>query len=940
MKKVKKFICLLMICIMALNMGTLNIFADGSDINDYPRMLDTLRNCRDLSNFDFSNEIELLSNINFTDTVIWPTKDKLPNGFNPTELIEYGKEPGLGIKSLHEKGLTGKGVSIAYIDQPLTSHEAYDNVDLHYTIIEYEGSNITLESNSMHGPAVLSLLAGKDIGVAPDSTVYYYATAPWLGDQKVHAKALYQIVEDNKKLDDDDKIKIVGFSDNIDESEDNPDALREAVEYAENNGVIVFFCFDPMEELTPIRSKIKTDKENYKNYETVKWYNSPLITFGVPTGSRTVANCENSSSYTYYTNGGVSWATPYMVGLAALGLQINPNLTKDEIVSYFKESAALTNNVINPEGFIELVRKNSPKDYYYFLYNKNEVTDKDYTALEEYINQFDQNTEKIIIDASSYKSAQNIYEYIKDDSKDKKGRLLGIQIIGSSEEVPAFNVHYKVNTVTGIDEGDYFLSDYFYSNFESTDLDKEISVYASAEEGLGLSFIPNWPVARLPLGKGEIEKYFDKYKKYKNVTKDKILPIIDFSSPIFDSKVHSDDTGVLLTHMEELNLIDKKDYRLYGNLLGKYPVETQVLGDFSKESLKLENEKGIMNLNINSHGQWNNIDQYILSDDHNAFKDEARLQYLNDKNEMVTRLSLININTINTTLNENYYNIFSRSCLNAYNLNKENLFHKGLADGLLVNAIGNSSIGANNGFDVYRELDDLKNNNSAYNYMVYVYSLARGNTISDSYYKAKKAYAKEVLKNSSLGDDESHGNQQYQLHNILSQNYLGVLDYDKGSNINLSSLEDTIEKNFIASKFYGDFDLSKIPYVSKNQEELIAFEEDNIDYASIPYDITISNNEKELKEVSAGVDDTNIYLKIKYNSNIEDYIFIFLQGDAPGLSQKYDNGTKKGENTLIIKLNKDDVKGYEEGLAINLGSRNFVWIDKGLMDSICLVRVK
>ncbi|QUH30003.1 S8/S53 family peptidase [Vallitalea guaymasensis] len=643
MKIIRKRFSMLIVLFMLLNLFIVN--SNAQEMNGgYPKKFDTLFEA-DLSKLDFTNKKELLNNTNFTDSVIWPTKDKLPKGFNPKELIEYGKDPGLGVRDLHEIGLTGKGVSIAYIDQPLSlGHEAYDNVDLHYTIIKDERDENFLYKTSMHGPAVLSLLSGKEIGVAPDASVYFYATPSWLGDQGIDAKAFYQIVEDNKKLDEDDKIKIIGLSDNIDIREANPEALREAVKYAEKNGIMVFFCHDPMEDLSSVRAKINTNKDKYNNYELPKHWNRSYIGFGVPTGSRTVANHLGKDKYTYYTTGGASWATPYMVGVIALGLQINPNLSKSECVKYLRQSAAATKNIINPKGFIELVRKNSPKDYRYFLYNKRKVSSRDYKALVDYTNKFDKNTEKILIDISAHKDAYSIYNCLRQDYNKRKGRLLGIQIIGSSDEVPAFNIHFKVKMKSDIDDKGYFLSDHFYSNFNSKDLKKgkELSVYSAIEQKLKIDFIPRWPVARLPLGRGDIDKYFDKYNKYKKETNNKRIPLVDFSSPIFNYEIHNDDTGILLNRMEKFQLINKDDYRLYGNMLGKYPVQTQVLGDFSKENLKKENELGIMNLTINSHGQWDNVDQYIVSDDHNEFKNKAREQHINGSNEMVSRLSLVN----------------------------------------------------------------------------------------------------------------------------------------------------------------------------------------------------------------------------------------------------------------------------------------------------------
>ena len=74
----------------------------------------------DLSDCDLSGEYNKLLQATFDSKTIWP--DKLPDSFIPEEIMEQYKNPGLNLRSLHEKGITGKGVGIAIIDQPLLMH--------------------------------------------------------------------------------------------------------------------------------------------------------------------------------------------------------------------------------------------------------------------------------------------------------------------------------------------------------------------------------------------------------------------------------------------------------------------------------------------------------------------------------------------------------------------------------------------------------------------------------------------------------------------------------------------------------------------------------------------------------------------------------------------------------------------------------------------------
>lgn len=79
----------------------------------------------------------------------------------------------LHLRDLHDRGITGKGVSTAIIDQALlVEHEEYkDNLKM------YEEIHWPVQNNEaqMHGPAVASIAVGKTVGVAPGADLYYIA---------------------------------------------------------------------------------------------------------------------------------------------------------------------------------------------------------------------------------------------------------------------------------------------------------------------------------------------------------------------------------------------------------------------------------------------------------------------------------------------------------------------------------------------------------------------------------------------------------------------------------------------------------------------------------------------------------------------------------------------------------------------------------------------
>ena len=109
------------------------------------------------------------------------------------------KDPGLGIRALHEQGFTGKGVKMAIIDQPLGEHQEYSS-----NIAEHNDVNATevgWTKASMHGAAVTSIAVGETTGVAPDASVNYYSAVNLSTDPKdieFYRTNLLREIENNK----------------------------------------------------------------------------------------------------------------------------------------------------------------------------------------------------------------------------------------------------------------------------------------------------------------------------------------------------------------------------------------------------------------------------------------------------------------------------------------------------------------------------------------------------------------------------------------------------------------------------------------------------------------------------------------------------------------------------------------------------------------------
>ena len=362
---------------------------------------------KDLSKENFSNiSINVLQTIEFDTETIWPEKEKLPKDFSPEKLLEESKNPGLGIKELHEQGIMGQGIVVAIIDQKLdVKHQEYKNSIVGY--MEYAG--VEKEEISMHGPAVASLLVGKDCGVASGAKLVYKAV-PSGRSFLLGAQALDDIIENNKTASQDKKVRIVSCSIGymLEKPEPGLKEWVEALKRAKESGILVvdvggnqidipfggggnpenkndFEGYLPWlregegnEELNKIISEGNIDeimkklrelkKDDLANISDVdlrkkieERLNKRKKEIIVPSDYRTMASSwSKKGQYMYNGKGGISWSVPYLAGLFALILQVNPNIKREEIAEIINESAIVNEKglrIVNPKGIIDLARE-------------------------------------------------------------------------------------------------------------------------------------------------------------------------------------------------------------------------------------------------------------------------------------------------------------------------------------------------------------------------------------------------------------------------------------------------------------------------------------------------------------------------------------------------------------------------------------------------------
>jgi len=284
------------------------------------------------------------------------------------QILEEGKNPGLGVRSLHAQSVTGEGVNVAIIDQNLLLNhpEFAGKITAYYD----SGCDQPDDQGSMHAPAVVSLLVGETIGVAPGAKVYFGAAPSWTGDSAYFAECLNWIIAENEKLPDGEKIRVVSVS-AAPSGVGSPYTMNqemwdEAVLSAQKAGILVLDCrensttgiigpayYDRADRESPV--KCSGGFPPVGNFSGTDW-------IGVPNAYRTMAEeyIEGEPSYQYWGKGGLSWAIPYAAGVLALGWQVNPELSGEQMVELLFETCATGANganIIDPVAFIAAVQE-------------------------------------------------------------------------------------------------------------------------------------------------------------------------------------------------------------------------------------------------------------------------------------------------------------------------------------------------------------------------------------------------------------------------------------------------------------------------------------------------------------------------------------------------------------------------------------------------------
>ncbi|SCG81644.1 hypothetical protein DW1_0023 [Proteiniborus sp. DW1] len=321
----------------------------------------------DLTELDLEGRFEDLIYADFDSKTKWP--DKLPDGFDPELIMELGKNPGLGVRELHKKGITGKGIGIAIIDQGLL----VDHVEYKDQLKLYEEIHCGDDFAMMHGPAVASIAVGKTVGVAPEADLYYiaethgvYKDGEFQYDLIWLAKSIDRIVEINKILPEGEKIRVISISLGIGDWANGYKKALESIEKAKQEGIYtVYVGSDPFMGLgrDPLKSADELTSFSKGEYWKSFIYNNDELL--IPMDSRCTASPTGIEDYAFYRKGGMSWVVPYVAGLYALACQVDPDITPEVFwEEAYNTSETITINdtqklgkIVNPIKLIEKIEE-------------------------------------------------------------------------------------------------------------------------------------------------------------------------------------------------------------------------------------------------------------------------------------------------------------------------------------------------------------------------------------------------------------------------------------------------------------------------------------------------------------------------------------------------------------------------------------------------------
>jgi hypothetical protein len=340
----------------------------------------------DLSRLDLREAAVALAHANFDDRTVWPAPERLPSGFDRQRMVELAKNPGLRVHSLHAQGITGRGVGIAIIDNPLlTDHQEYAE-----RLRLYEEDNVPSEGEAhMHGPAVASIAVGKTVGVAPEADLYYIGR--WVMDREpgtggapsvnsqYDAQAIQRILQINEQLPADRKIRVISISFGWEFGQRGYLEAAAAARKAKAAGMLVI-CSSTEEvhgfKFHGLGRDLMSDPNDFASYRLTRWGTEMYASHDrllVPMDARATASPTGKNEYAFYSEGGWSWSIPYIAGMYALTAQVEPKITPERFWALAMKTGRTVETkdgektislgpILDPVQLIEAIRRGDLSD--------------------------------------------------------------------------------------------------------------------------------------------------------------------------------------------------------------------------------------------------------------------------------------------------------------------------------------------------------------------------------------------------------------------------------------------------------------------------------------------------------------------------------------------------------------------------------------------------
>lgn len=299
----------------------------------------------------------------WTTNVIWPSPDKMPDGFNPMEIMERAKRPNTNA------GATGRGINIAVIDNMLDTTNPEYAGQIKYFEGAIDGQQLP---PNKHASMVVGHIAGQHTGMAPDANIYFFTKRTYPDrkkfDQEI-CKVLQNVIKFNNEQTPENKIHILSCSWGA-RKKYSPQVC-ELLAQIEQCGIKIVICgTDDTEnnytisgrDFIPCNNTNMTDVQpdvQENGADVFRSFNvdyDPDKVIGIPTNMRTTPM--GADGWQYNITGGESSAIPYIAGVYAAALSGNQLFMtrpdwQSELNDILKSTATQTpdgNYMINPSG--------------------------------------------------------------------------------------------------------------------------------------------------------------------------------------------------------------------------------------------------------------------------------------------------------------------------------------------------------------------------------------------------------------------------------------------------------------------------------------------------------------------------------------------------------------------------------------------------------------